>query len=263
LEPIRDLIVFDWVMALGSTQAAAEILDLPQSSVSRRYRSLASQFDIPIRRQRGSLFISGEASIYRQLQELCQRFRFEKHLYRWSWDPGLQTLRNEAYWISDGAHYIDLAGGSWPQRQDFLESRILDACFEICDDDAHARVGVIDLGLHIEIPAHHPLHTNRQAPGYEDLRRYGLHSSAFQPPAELSRQLLADGFQLSSQADDSTLALKAGRPTSGHCIALPHRLQAGWRVAPLPEQTSFSPLLLLQAIKPLEWSLERSGSLVA
>jgi DNA-binding transcriptional LysR family regulator len=36
LEAIPDLLVFDWVLSLGSTKDAAEVLGIPQSSVSRR-----------------------------------------------------------------------------------------------------------------------------------------------------------------------------------------------------------------------------------
>lgn len=251
MEAVHDLIVFDWVLALGSTQAAATLLDMPQSSVSRRYRSLAHQFSIPVRRHRGSLFISGEAHAYRMLRELCQHLRFLKHSYRWSWQPELRPMLEHVGHISEGGRLLSLDGDLWDQRQRYLEERILDACFEVCSEPDVDWIGVVDLGLHLHIPSGHPLAAGNLSERLSQSRRFPVHSGGLQLPAALLEELESDGFRLQSEADDpEALQLRPGRDLPG-VIPLPHRLEAGWRVGPLPPLVTFNPMVLEMGVSGL------------
>jgi hypothetical protein len=252
VEAIPDLIVFDWVIALGTTQAASALLDIPQSSVSRRYRALANQFAVPVRRHRGSLFISGEAHTYRLLRELGQHLRFEKHSYRWSWQPELRPLLQQAGHIGQGGRLLDLSPELWQQRNDYLQARILDACFELCLEDSTTHVGVVDLGLQLIIPAEHPLRTVAEESRLERARAFPLHSDGLRLPGDLSEALRADGWQLSDDAAPAeALVIAAGRGRADG-LPLPQRLEAGWRIADPPTHLSLNTHVLERAVAPLD-----------
>lgn len=258
MEPIRDLIVFDWVLASGSTQAAAELLGLPQSSVSRRYRALANQFSIPVRRQGGELFISGSDHTCRLLRELCQHYRFEHHLYRWSWQPQLRHLLPQAGRVGEGARILNLSEALWQQRQNHLASGILDACFELCSDPAVDWLAPVNLGVHLQIPARHPLLASPPERWFQESRSWPINLGGLPLDDSLSSELEADGFVLipeterRSRGGQIPLQLQAGPAPAEQAVDLPYQLMAAWRVAHCQDTTRFTPTLLEQAVLPLQ-----------
>ena len=261
MEPIRDLIVFDWVLATGSTQAAAQLLGLPQSSVSRRYRALANQFSIPVRRQGGELFASGADHTCRLLRELSQHYRFEHHLYRWSWQPALLQLLPLAGRIGEGGRILNLTEELWQQRQIFLSSGILDACFEIRNDSSVSWLGAVNLGLNLQIPAGHPLLSEPSQKWLELSRQWPISCAALPVPESLASALHEDGYQLlpgterRNRSGHAPLSLHPGPASGDHSLNLPYRLEAAWRVAPRQPFTRFMSALLEQAVLPLQQQL--------
>jgi hypothetical protein len=253
-DPVADLIVFDWVVALGSTKDATDLLGLPQSSVSRRYRALAQNFGISMRRQHGALFVSGSITTLRMLRELCQHCRLEKQNYRWSWQPELLVLLQQIGRIGSGSTFIKLSQQQWQARDEFMNSRILDLCFEICSDPAITWAGAINLGVHIPIPNNHPMLTIAEPDRLANAHNYPLKYPSFSLPTELASKLLQDGFQLTSvsqRENDLALELKAGPPLETTCLRLPYLLEAGWRGPKLLQDMMFNPGGLEQCVAPL------------
>ena len=253
-DPVFDLIVFDWVLALSSTKDAADLLGLPQSSVSRRYRALAQNFGISMRRQHGALFVSSSSTTLRLLRELCQHCRLEKQNYRWSWQPELLFLLQQIGRIGSDSTFIKLNQQQWQQRDEFLNDRILDLCFEVYSDPGITRVGAINLGVHIPIPNNHPLQAISEPDRLANAHKYPLKEPSFSLPTELTSQLLQDGFQLTSvsqRQDDLALELQAGPPLETSCLPLPYLLEAGWRIPKLLQEMVFNPLGLEQCVASL------------
>lgn len=255
MEPVPDLIVFDWVLALGSTQAAASLLGLPQSSVSRRYRALADRFGIATRRQHGSWFVTGSGTTLRLLRELIQHYRLERQAYRWTWQPDLLPLLDRLGRIGSGSTFIRLDHGHWHQRLDFLQSRILDLSFEICSDPLTLYVGVVSLGVHLHVPADHALNQLPADQRVCQLRQYPVSCGSLTLLDELKSQLRGDGFRLASNAemlDGTALELRLGRAVGDRDMPLPYRLPAGWRVPSLLDGMVFSPTALAQLVDSLD-----------
>lgn len=92
-DPWADLILFDWVMALGSTLAAAKALSLPQSSVSRRFRQFCANHRLVIRRQQGSYHVVADGDYLESLRSVAQNFRWRNSRCCWGvWpDSSLNT----------------------------------------------------------------------------------------------------------------------------------------------------------------------------
>ena len=254
MEPIHDLLVFDWVLALGSTKDAAELLGLPQSSVSRRYRALAERFGISMRRKHGELFVSDSGTTLRLLRELSQHFRIEKQVYRWCWQPELLPLLQQLGHIGAGSTFLKLDPPQWQRRAAFLQSPILDLSFEICCDLDVPWVGMVNLGIHLHIPPAHPLLALPETERLEAARAYPLKTPNFSLPDELTSNLRRDGFQLTvatQRVDDVALDLKPCPPPDIVSLGLPYALMGGWRIEPLLHETVFSPTSLEQCVAPL------------
>ena len=254
MEAIPDLLVFDWVLSLGSTKDAAELLGIPQSSVSRRYRALAERFGLSLRRHRGELFVSSSSTNLRLLRELCHNLRMEQQLYRWSWQPQLLPMLQQIGRIGSGSTFINLEDPLWERRHEFMESRILDISFEICSDPSISLLGTVNPGMHLSIPPQHPLQGKTDQLSLDGARQYPIKSPTFALPTELTSQLLRDGFQLTSATeskDDRALDLRPGQPTTPTGLRLPYSLEAGWRVAPYSNDIVVNLSSLEQCVAPL------------
>lgn len=247
MEPIRDQLVFDWVLALGSTSEAADLLDLPQSSVSRRYRSLAQQFGLTLRRQRGELMLVSDDSIYLKLRELSQIYRLKKHRFRWSWQPCLRSLLGQVSQVGENSLYIPLTHAQWQHRHDHQQQRILDCCFELCAPAEPGFVGITALPLHLQLPQQEAPTATLSALA----RRWPLKINITDLPASVWQTLANDGFELEAE-DSGTDGLRVG---FGHgtasCMTLPHRVHAGWCPPPPLEGVAFNSALLEQATAAL------------
>jgi hypothetical protein len=178
----------------------------------------------------------------------------EKQLYRWSWQPELLPLLQRIGRIGSGSTFINLEDPLWERRHEFMESRILDIAFEICSDPSVPLLGTVNLGIHLTIPPKHPLqgHTDQQA--LDAARQYPIQSPTFALPAELTGQLLRDGFQLTSatqREDELALDLRPGQPTTPTDLSLPYSLQAGWRIAPYSDDIVVNLSGLEQCVTPL------------
>lgn len=96
LDPFADLLVFDAVQGLNSTLQASSLLNLPQSSVSRRYRQFAQGLKLELSRHSGRYRVIRGQCVLQQMRQLAQRFRFLHQLNRWAVHPAL------ADWINQG-----------------------------------------------------------------------------------------------------------------------------------------------------------------
>lgn len=250
MEPIRDQIVFDWVLALGSTNDAAALLDLPQSSVSRRYRALAQQFALSTRRHRGILALTGDEALYRKLRELSQIFRLQKHRYRWSWQPALRDLLNDIGQVGDSSVYLPLTDEQWEQRHDHHDVRILDTWWEVCSPSDADFAGVMPVPLQLRLPKQHKP-ADLLLPLSALAKRWPLSISHPDLSSHLWEALAVDGLQRQgSNGGSEAMELVLGRGGAG-CVPLPAVLHAGWRLPPALDGVAFNPALLEQATAPL------------
>ena len=95
LDPYHDLLIFDWAMALASTVLASRLLQVPQSTISRRMRAFQAEHRLTIRRSGGGLKVLSPLGYLDDLRCLAQRFRLLHSELRWSahpiWAEQLQT----------------------------------------------------------------------------------------------------------------------------------------------------------------------------
>lgn len=84
MNPFLDFFIFDWVLLTGSTTSAADCLCIPQSTVSRRFRTFASQHHIEVRRHGNSYLILAGAEYVNQMRSLFARFRNLTGQYTWA-----------------------------------------------------------------------------------------------------------------------------------------------------------------------------------
>ena len=178
----------------------------------------------------------------------------EQQLYRWTWQPQLLPMLQQIGRIGSGSTFINLEDPLWERRHEFMESRILDIAFEICSDPAVPLLGTVNLGMHLTIPPQHPLQGKTDQLTLDAARQYPINYPSFSLPAELTSQLLRDGFQLTSttqREDDLALDLRAGQPSSPTGLSLPYSLQAGWRVAPYSDDIIVNLSSLEQCVSPL------------
>lgn len=122
VDPFGELEVFDAVQGLHSTLQAAELLGIPQSSVSRRYRQFATMLRLDLSRQAGRYEVIRGDCILNQLRQLAQRFRFLHHLNRWAPHPALAGWLQQPGQQAIGRR-LDLPLNHWG---DWLEQRLLD-----------------------------------------------------------------------------------------------------------------------------------------
>lgn len=82
--PWIDFFVFDWVLLTGSTTSASDCLLMPQSTVSRRFRSFSSQHHVEVRRHGNSYSILSGADYVSQMRLLFASFRNLTGQYAWA-----------------------------------------------------------------------------------------------------------------------------------------------------------------------------------
>jgi len=249
LEPFRDLLIFDWVMALGSTSEAAALLGLPQSSVSRRYRAVSRQFDLPVRRPGGRLTLVDQAGVYRRLTAFAQFFRLQHHRYRWSCHPGLREWMERLRDLQGQALFLPLDARQWEARASFLQLGILDACFDVFDPADGCWSACVGLPLHLRIPEAHPLKAQplKAMPAAE--RQAALDPFPVDPGdvplnAALRCWLADQGLALQGQDREGEALVLSMGPAQHDSINLAYTVQIGWRLAPTPPDVPFRPAFL-------------------
>ena len=119
----RDLVVFDAVEALQSTQLAASVLELPQSSVSRRYRAFASDLCLGLSPQSRAYSLKSGHGFLRELRDLAQKFRILNLFCRWAAHPALIDWLSPASSALPGRWIPQLSPSDWPT---WLEERYVD-----------------------------------------------------------------------------------------------------------------------------------------
>lgn len=119
----RDLVVFDAVEALQSTQLAAAVLELPQSSVSRRYRAFASDLCLGLSPQSRAYNLKSGHGLLSELRGLAQKFRVLNLFCRWAAHPALIDALSPASTALPGRWIPQLSPNDWPS---WLENRYLD-----------------------------------------------------------------------------------------------------------------------------------------
>lgn len=82
--PWFDFLIFDWVLLAGSTVSASECLSLPQSTVSRRFRSFCSEHHVAVRRHDSSYSIISGSDYVEQMRILFARYRVLSGEYIWA-----------------------------------------------------------------------------------------------------------------------------------------------------------------------------------
>ncbi|MEB3234297.1 MAG: LysR family transcriptional regulator [Cyanobacteriota bacterium] len=91
-DPWDDLNQFNWVLALGSTLAAAKALGLPQSSISRRFRQFCTNHRLSVKRQDGSYHLIGQPNYLQSLRAVAQQFRMRNNRCCWGFWPSAFSL---------------------------------------------------------------------------------------------------------------------------------------------------------------------------
>ena len=85
----KDAIVFDAVLAFGSTLKAAELLDVPQSSVSRRYRQHARELNIELVRTSDAYRVDRGQYTLDMFRRFACAYRLVNNLNRFAVHPAL------------------------------------------------------------------------------------------------------------------------------------------------------------------------------
>ena len=96
---LQDIQLLDLLELSGSTVAASRLVGLSQPSVSRRYRALATDFDLPIERRSGRGCRYGCTPTLRHLRMACRCHRLSTGVVRLGADLLLQPLLSEADWL--------------------------------------------------------------------------------------------------------------------------------------------------------------------
>lgn len=91
MDLLPDLLVFDAVQGLESTLRAADLLNLPQSSVSRRYRQFSQSLRLELSDKYGSYKVMKGQCLLQEVRQVAQRFRYLHHMNRWAPHPALHA----------------------------------------------------------------------------------------------------------------------------------------------------------------------------
>ena len=85
----EDALVFDAVLALGSTLKAAELLGIPQSSISRRYRNHAASIHVDVVRGSDGFQVTRGQFLVGRLRKFALTYRAYNQLNRYAVHPAL------------------------------------------------------------------------------------------------------------------------------------------------------------------------------
>jgi hypothetical protein len=120
---LRDLVMIDLLELTGSTTATAELLDMSQPSVSRRYRTMAR--DLGLQRQKdapvGRRF--SDTPWVGWLRKGVNHHRLANGVLRVGSGQELQPLLDNSSW----AHWVSLGRQQQRQWRSLLELELLDA----------------------------------------------------------------------------------------------------------------------------------------
>ena len=148
MDPFADLLVFDAVQGLNSTLQAAALLNLPQSSISRRYRQFAQGLKLQLSRQAGSYQVVQGQCILQQMRQLAQRFRFLHHLNRWTVHPALAAWVHQATQELPG-QWLPLPQQHWDR---WLNQQLLDQVLD-CRLGNHSAITNQPDAIHLALVA--------------------------------------------------------------------------------------------------------------
>lgn len=136
---LRDLVLVDMLEITGSTVAAAQLLNLSQSSVSRRYRQLAAELGVqPNRRHQPGLRFA-DADWIGLLRQGVNRHRLDCGVLRLGGPAAVEP------WVRRrcSAEWIPLRNVSLAHADELLQHALLD--------------GVLLAGEQEALPSHHTL----------------------------------------------------------------------------------------------------------
>ena len=119
---LRDLVLVDMLELTGSTVAAAQLLNLSQPSVSRRYRRLATEMGLQQQRGRqpGRRFC--DADWMRLLRQGVNRHRLDCGVLRLGGSAAIEPLMSSWPW----AEWVPLPAASLNHSNTLLELDLLD-----------------------------------------------------------------------------------------------------------------------------------------
>jgi hypothetical protein len=86
-DPYRDLLIFDWTINLSSTVLSSRLLQLPQSTISRRMNAFQADHRITVRRSGQGLRVLAPSGYLEDFRKLAQRFRQLHGQLRWAAHP--------------------------------------------------------------------------------------------------------------------------------------------------------------------------------
>ena len=92
MELFVDQVALEAVLVAGGTTEAAAVLNIPQSSISRRARNFATLSKLTLTRRRKGYAIEGGKDFFFELQNVARRFRYLGLTNRWSVHPGLAAF---------------------------------------------------------------------------------------------------------------------------------------------------------------------------
>ena len=145
----EDALVFDAVLALGSTLKAAEILGIPQSSISRRYRAHASGIHVDVGRTADGYQVTKGQFIIERFRRFAAAFRAFNQLNRFAVHPALLPIFSPKSTELPGC-LLRLPQSSWQQ---WLTLAILDSVLDcqIISDPVVAGSAQVSPAMVVEI----------------------------------------------------------------------------------------------------------------
>ena len=122
----EDALVFDAVLALGSTLKASELLSIPQSSISRRYRGHASSIHVDVDRTADGYQVTKGQFIVEKFRKFAVGFRIYNQLNRYAVHPTLFPIFSPKSTELPG-YYLRLQLSDWAQ---WLSLGIIDSVLD-------------------------------------------------------------------------------------------------------------------------------------
>ena len=119
---LRDLVLVDMLELTGSTVTAAQLLNLSQPSVSRRYRRLASELGVEPNRNDPPGRRFADAEWMRLLRQGVNRHRLDCGVLRLGGPPDVGALVRHWPWVE----WIPLPNKSLVHSDALLERQLLD-----------------------------------------------------------------------------------------------------------------------------------------
>lgn len=226
--PYHDLLIFDWANALSSTVLASRLLNVPQSTISRRVRAFLADHRLTIRRTGNGQKTLSPVGYLDDLRRLAQRYRVLHSELRWSahplWD---ETIRAEDDHLGQYLNLLtitpDELSGVSLDLNDWLENRLLDAHLD-------ARLS--------QVPSASSTQLGILVPTPNDPKtRSSVHLGLFSSLAGIEDALTSLGWTIWTGPDRETLPLltlmprQPSEPVPG-LLPLALHVQPHWRYSP-------------------------------